>query len=72
VFNLSLYYKSIYKYGELFNLNTYKSIELFFNEQIKIDTKTTTSKTLFEFYRSYEDYMLKMKLVLGYIKLLNN
>jgi hypothetical protein len=64
---MSLYYRSVYKYGDIFQTNTHKSIESFFNEQIKMDTKTSIIKTLFEFYRSYEDYMLKMKQILEYI-----
>jgi hypothetical protein len=63
---LNAFYKSVYKFGELFYQNTRKSIDTFFNEQIKIDTKTTLSKNLFEFYRNYEDFAIKIKDVLKY------
>lgn len=65
---MNSYYKTVFKYGELFYTSTRKAIEVFFNEQVKIDTKTTLSKNMFEFYRSYDDYMIKLKTVLKYLK----
>jgi hypothetical protein len=59
-----MYYKSVYKNGESFFTNTRKSIELFFNEQIQIDTKSSLSKNMLEFYRIYEDFCIKAKLIL--------
>ncbi len=41
--------------------NTKKSIEIFFEEQIKIDTKSSLSKNLIEYYRNYEDFTIKSK-----------
>ena len=47
--------------------NTKKSIEIFFEEQIKIDTKSSLSKNLIEYYRNYEDFTIKSKNTLQYI-----
>lgn len=46
--------------------NTKKAIEAFFEEQIKLDTKSSLSKNLIEFYRNYEDFTIKSKNVLRY------
>lgn len=63
--NINTFYQSIYKYGDLLNVNTKKAIETFFNRQIKIDTKSSVSKNMIEFYRSYEDFMIRFRTLLS-------
>jgi len=55
----------VHDFGEVFMENTKKAIETFFEEQVKLDTKSSISKNLIEFYRNYEDYTIKSKKTLG-------
>jgi hypothetical protein len=66
LFNLNMYFKSVLKYGSSFCLSTKQSIELFFNELIKTGAKTSLTKNLIEFYRSYDDFCIKIDKILGY------
>lgn len=60
-----MFFKTLHKYTDLLCVNSKKSMETIFNDMVKYDSRSTLSKNFFEFYRYFENYISKLKLILN-------
>lgn len=62
---MGMFFKTLHKYTDLLCINTKKSMEPILNDMVKYDSRSTLARNFFEFYRNFENYLNKIKSIIG-------